>query len=36
MRLILDTISLLVILAFFYMVLHAEPAFTNAIIQWKG
>ena len=33
---ILDAIGLVVILAFFYMVLHAEPALTAMIIEMKG
>ena len=33
---ILDAIGLVVILAFFYMLLHAEPALTAMIIEMKG
>jgi len=33
---ILDAIGLVVILAFFYMVLHAEPALTAMIIELKA
>lgn len=33
---ILDAIGLVVMLAFFFMVLHAEPALTAMIIELKG
>ena len=33
---ILDAIGLVAIFAFFYMILHAEPALTAMIIEMKG
>jgi hypothetical protein len=33
---ILDGIGLCVMFAFFYMVLHAEPALTAMVIEMKG
>jgi hypothetical protein len=35
-NIIIDTIGLLVLFAFFYMVLMAEPALTKMIIDWKN